>query len=327
MSLLDNLKGLGGNAPAFSGAPTFNPFKLLNIGESLLRYSDGIRIKDYAFYAVLTSERFILIDNSPKGMGAIAKEMPSELIQKADLEHEGTTPVLVLHVLIEGQVRHMRLIFTGIIERPEEEIQAWYTTINGHPPETIKEVIDATQKQRQENEEDKPHDLADPGDFDSHINEEEKRDEEIPPPEIEPIKRRKERPQPIISDGIIDAEEEEERLVAAKILQTDPKNVKWDVPKTEEVLASPPSHNSVQPVFPSPLQVPVQIGRREIDPRRAISIHVQKPQLVPLGRSVMEPHVLGANEDETMPSIVFCVMCGSPIPAKSRFCRVCSEKQ
>ena len=328
MSLLDNIKGLGGNTPGYSGVSTFNPFKLLGIGESLLRYSDGIKIKDYAFYAVLTSERFILIDNSPKGMGAIAKEMPSELIQKADLEHEGTTPILILHVMIEGQVRHMRLIFTGLIERPEDEARAWYATINGHPLETTKEIIDAAQKQRQEKNEDKPHDLAEHDNLDNfktNAKEEEKRDEDTLP--IKSSKPRKQKPQPIVADGIIDAEVEEERLVAAKILQTEPKNVKWNVPPTEDVLAPSPMNKPVQPTYPSPLQVSVQIEKRKVDSRRAVSIHVQKPQLVPLGRSVMEPHGLMISKESGTSSIAYCVMCGSSISAKSRFCRVCGEKQ
>ncbi|MDR2855131.1 MAG: hypothetical protein LBV40_03110 [Methanomicrobiales archaeon] len=306
MSLLDNLKGLGGNASASSGVSTFNPFKLLSIGESLLLYTDGIRIKDYTFYAVLTSERFILVDNSSKGKGSIAKEMPYELIQKADLEHEGTTPVLILHVRIEGQVRHMRLLFTELIEKPEHEARAWCATINGYPLEAGTEVFDSAQSLEQAYaEETMPHIASPLSDADEDMG----KQEDTPPIEAKPRQRKKQ----VVSPGIIDAEEEEERLVAAKILQSTPHKMEADA-KQEHPLVSFPPH------------VSVQIEKKEVDPRLSVSIHVQKPKLTPLGRNFMNtqlPMVSGGGTS----SVVFCVMCGTSIPAKSRFCRVCGERQ
>lgn len=322
MSLLDNLKGLGSNAPTSSEASTFNPFKLLSIGESLLLYTDGIRIKDYTFYAVLTSERFLLVDNSPKGKGAIAKEMPSELIQKADLEHEALNPVLILHVRIEGQVRHMRLLFTGLIENPENEARAWYTTINGYPPETETEALDSVQNPPQAYAEEVTPDITshiDPPSSD--VDEEARREVDTPSSEAKPRLRK----QNIVSAGIIDAEEEEERLVAAKLLQSTPNEMEVDA-KPENALTSSPSLKPVQSVPFSPPYIPVQIEKKEVDPRLSVSIHVQKPKLTPFGRSVMELRRPMASGDGTS-SVVFCLMCGTSIPAKSRFCRVCGERQ
>jgi len=328
MSLLDNLKGLGSNPPGLSRTSSFNPFKFLGIGESMLNYSDGIRIKDYTFFGILTSERFILVDNSPRGKGTIAKEMPSDLIQKADLEHEGTTPILVLHVLIEGQVRHMRLLFTGIIENPEDEARAWYTSINGRPPETAKEkkLHSAQDLEQAYGDEESfspiPYDLQ--ADAEQYIKITDEYEEtkgenwDTPIDEPRPVPKQ----QPFVADGIIDAEEEEERLAAAKITQSEQKRSKTIAPPSESVEVPFTSQKSSQPVFS---HIPVQIEKREVDPRRATSIHLQKPRLTPLGRSVIEPHLPIAREGTS--SVTFCLMCGVSIPAKSRFCRICGEKQ
>ena len=318
MSLLDNLKNLGSNPPGILRT-SLNPFKFLGIGESMLNYCDGIKVKDYTFFGVLTSERFILVDNSPKGKGTIAKEMPSDLIQKADLEHEGTTPVLVVHVLIEGKVRSMRLVFTGLIEDPEGEAQAWYTSINGRPPEAANEKkLDLEETSPEERSSHiTPYSLQiDAEQYTQVIDEyeEDKRDT----PVFEPKKRKKQ--QSFVADGIIDAEEEEERLAAAKIVS--PEKQSQPITPPPEVAYTPSrSQTYVQPV-PSF----VQIEKREVDPRRATSIHLQKPNLSPLGRGVAEPYLPTASREGTL-SVAFCLMCGASIPAKSRFCRICGEKQ
>jgi hypothetical protein len=339
MSLLDNLKGLGNNPPGLGRSSSFNPFKFLGIGESMLNYSDGVRIKDYTFFGILTSERFILVDNSPKGKGTIAKEMPSDLIQKADLEHEGATPILILHVLIEGQVRSMRLLFTGLIEDPDDEARAWYTSINGHPPETAKEKkVDSVQNVEQVyteeyTEEDvahtTPYSLQADAEQYTQVTEvaveyEEERREIRDIPEIRdtPTVKPKPKQQYFVSDGIIDAEEEEERLVAAKIALPEQKQAQPVAPPSETVQTPAASHASAQP----PSHISIQIKKQGVDPRRATSIHLQKPRLTPLGRGVVEPHLPIASREGTS-SIAFCLMCGTSIPAKSRFCRICGERQ
>jgi len=323
MSLLDNLKGLGGNPPAPLRSSSFNPFKFLGIGESMLNYSDGIRIKDYTFFGILTSERFMLVDNSPRGKGAIAKEMPSDLIKKADLEHEGTTPILVLHVLIEGQIRHMRLLFTGLIENPEDEARAWYTSINGRAPEKVDSVQDSEQADAEENFSDTiPSGLQADAEQYAKISggyEEDKGEWDTPTVEPRPMPKQKH----FVSDGIIDAEEEEERLAVAKITQSEQKGSQPIAPPPEAVEVPFTSQRSPEP-FSS--HISVQIERREVDSRRATSIHLQKPKLTPLGRGVIEPHLPTASREGGL-SVTFCLMCGVSIPAKSRFCRVCGEKQ
>ena len=333
MSLLDNLKSLGVN-PSGLGKPTsFNPFKFLGIGESMLNYSDGIRIKDYTFFGILTSERFILVDNSPKGKGTIAKEMPFDLIQKADLEHEGETPMLVLHVLIEGQIRSMKLLFTALVEDPEGESRAWYTSINGHHPESEAEkkpelVQEETVHDLEQAyiEKSVPHTTQDvpqatPYSFQTDaeqyaqnaIEYEEEKVEYRETPIVKPKPKQKQ--QHFVSDGIIDAEEEEERLTAAKIAL---------VKEQTQSIAPPPSQKPADIVAPS--HIPVQIRKKEVDSRSATSIHLQKPKLTPLGRGVVESH-LPLTSKEGLSSVAFCLMCGTSIPAKSRFCRICGERQ
>jgi hypothetical protein len=314
MSLLDNLKGLGSSAPGLGRSSSFNPFKFLGIGESMLNYSDGIKIKDYTFFGILTSERFILVDNSPKGKGTIAKEMPSDLIQKADLEHEGTAPILVLHVLIEGQVRSMRLMFSGLVENPQDEARAWYKSINGHPPEIANEktpysVQDSEQADTEDN---LPHTMPYDPQVDYIQNVDEYGGEKREYREAQAIKpKSREKQLQFVSDGIIDAEEEEERLAAAKI-----------APPEEKQASAIPQESTE----PAPFHISIQIEKREVDPRRATSIHLQKPRLTPLGRGVVEPHLPIASREGTSP-VTFCLMCGTSIPAKSRFCRICGEKQ
>jgi ribosomal protein L40E len=353
MSLLDNLKGLGNDsASSFSSTPAFNPFKLLDIGESMLHYCEGIRIKDYTFFGVLTSERFILIDNSPKGKGAIAKEMPSDLIQKADLAHESGFPVLVLHVLLEGQIRHMRLIFSGLIGKPEEEVQAWYTTINGHPPELKKEQAKAAQEipvetpvTTPEYEKDAQRGFhAATTDIATHSDPEEPAEvstetftessDAVSPVSDPSVKKRPRRPKAaqvsFSSDGIIDADEEEVRLTAAKITQEVVPPATQDFSQKTEKRPQKESFDSGISAEKSgtshATKQAVQIEKREVDPRRALSIHVQKPKLTPLGRSVMTLDLPRRFEsDET--AIMSCLMCGARIPVKSRFCRVCGEQQ
>jgi hypothetical protein len=331
MSLLDNLKGLGSNSPGLGRSSSCNPFKFLGIGESMLNYSDGIKIKDYAFFGVLTSERFILVDNSPKGKGTIAKEMPSDLIQKAELEHEGTTPILVLHVLIEGQVRSMKLTFTGLIENPDDEARSWYTSINGRPPETALEkssrpIQEPEQMEIEENISPPiPYTLQADAEHYTQVMqitdeyEEDKRgDRDIPT--VKPNVRQKQ--DHFVSDGIIDAEEEEERLAAAKMALSEQKQPQPITPLEADQVPDAFQHSS-QPLSPN---ISIQIEKREVDPRHATSIHLQKPKLTPLGRGVVEPHFPIQFREGTSP-VAFCLMCGTSIPVKSRFCRICGERQ
>lgn len=133
MSILDNIIKRSGDSEESGGV--FNPFRVLEIGELMIRYTDGIRIKDFVFLAILTSERLILIDSAKQGAGVIAKEIPIPLIKEADIERdEKNRPTLALTMEVGGQYRVMRFIFTGLITEPETECREWYTAINGHPP-------------------------------------------------------------------------------------------------------------------------------------------------------------------------------------------------
>ena len=135
MSILDNIKGARSGEDGDSGGK-FNPFKLLEIGEIMARYTDGIRIKDFVFLAVLTSERLILIDSARQGSGQITKEIPFSVIKEAELERdERDRPTLAISMEVGGQHRVMRLVFTGLINEPDTECREWFTAINGYPPE------------------------------------------------------------------------------------------------------------------------------------------------------------------------------------------------
>lgn len=135
MSLLDNIKGIRGEGEETGGGGPFNPFKLLEIGEMMVRYCDGIRIKDFVFLAILTSERLVLIDSAKQGSGVIAKEIPVSVIKHADLERdERGRPTLAVSMEIGEQNRVMRLVFSGLINEPDAECREWFTAINGYPP-------------------------------------------------------------------------------------------------------------------------------------------------------------------------------------------------
>jgi len=135
MSLLDNIKGNRSGDEGDQGGK-FNPFRLLEIGEIMVRYTDGIRVKDFVFLAVLTSERLILIDSARQMTGQITKEIPFSVIKQADLERdERDRPSLAISMEVGGQNRVMRLVFTGLILEPETECREWFTAINGYPPE------------------------------------------------------------------------------------------------------------------------------------------------------------------------------------------------
>ncbi len=135
MSLLDNIKGIRGDGDETGGGGTFNPFKLLEIGEMMMRYCDGIRIKDFVFLAILTSERLVLIDSAKQGSGVIAKEIPVSVIKHADLERdERGRPTLAINMEIGEQNRVMRLVFSGLMNDPDSECREWFTAINGYPP-------------------------------------------------------------------------------------------------------------------------------------------------------------------------------------------------
>ena len=114
----------------------FNPFRLLGIGEIMVRYCDGVRIKDFLFLAIITSDRLIFLESARQNEGAIAKEIPVSVIQKAVMERdEKDRPSLVISMKVGEQARIMRMVFTGLLSEPETECREWFTAINGVPPE------------------------------------------------------------------------------------------------------------------------------------------------------------------------------------------------
>ncbi|HPP79237.1 hypothetical protein, partial [Methanospirillum sp.] len=134
MSLIENLRGRGEGEESPGGK--YNPFRILEIGESMVRYCDGIRIKNYNFLAILTSDRLVLIESAQQSAGTIAKEIPVSMIQGAVMERdEKNRPALAISMEVGGQTRLMKLVFTGLIAEPETECREWFAAINGYPPE------------------------------------------------------------------------------------------------------------------------------------------------------------------------------------------------
>jgi hypothetical protein len=138
MPFIENLRSKGDSEDSVGGK--FNPFRILEIGESMVRYCDGIRIKNYNFLAILTSDRLVLIESAQQSTGTIAKEIPVTLIQGAEMERdEKNRPTLAVSMEVGGQTRIMKLIFTGLIAEPETECREWFAAINGYPPEPVPE--------------------------------------------------------------------------------------------------------------------------------------------------------------------------------------------
>ena len=94
MSFIENLRGRGESEEP--GGGNFNPFRILEIGESMIRYCDGIRIKNYNFLAIPTSDRLVLIESAQQSAGTIAKEIPVSMIKgRGDGTDEKNRPAMV----------------------------------------------------------------------------------------------------------------------------------------------------------------------------------------------------------------------------------------
>jgi len=301
MSLLDNIKGNRSGDEGDLGGK-FNPFRLLEIGEIMARYTDGIRIKDFVFLAILTSERLILIDSARQGTGQITKEIPFSVIKQADLERdERDRPTLAISMEVGGQSRVMRLVFTGLIQEPDTECREWFTAINGYPPERA-EVPEIRL--------DEPAEIPRQDVIPESVRAVELPESRspIPIPVVVP-------PAPLV--------EAQEAIEPEPIPTPAPIPVQVPVPvpvtpkkpkgKTPPVSLKPRGRsNSVPPIPVTPV------------PEGSVRIVMEKPDIRPF-RVPVEP-VEGSGHQGSL-SWKFCIQCGARIPAGSRFCQTCGSRQ
>ncbi|PWR72799.1 zinc ribbon domain-containing protein [Methanospirillum lacunae] len=325
MSILDNIKGPRSGDDGDPNGGKFNPFKLLDIGEIMVRYTDGIKIKDFVFLSVLTSERLILIDSTKQGSGQIAKEIPFSVIKLAELERdERDRPTLAISMEVGGQHRVMRLVFTGLINEPETECREWFTAINGYPPERIeKQELRLDEPATPPVPEQRPYPTAveqQPVSVPPPVSYNPPPVSPIPPaPTLAPeIKQPIPQPAPVtytpIEDEIRTHEpvqpptpvyipsHQQEPIKPA--LRAEPVHV---VPKASAI----PS--AAKRVAPS---IPVQEG--------SVRILIEKPDISPI-RIRAEP--IGEKQQKGSTSWKYCIQCGSRIPSQSRFCQSCGSQQ
>jgi hypothetical protein len=325
MSILDNIKGhRSGDDGDLSGGK-FNPFRLLSIGEIMVRYTDGIRIKDFVFLAVLTSERLILIDSARQGTGQITKEIPFSVIKQADLERdEKDRPTLVISMEVGDQSRVMRLVFTGLISEPDSECREWYTAINGYPPERYVQP---------EIRLDEPADKEKVIIVSEHV---------VPAPVSEPVVSPP--PAPVIP---VDSIREPVPPIPAQAPIAAPPST----PSPSPVPSPPvPSVPVAPPVSSLPQKSPKKHpGRTEATRQYKSSAPVQQARVPPVRQVPMTPvpdgsvrivmekpditafrvpgEPAGTGALKSSASGKFCIQCGAKIPAESRFCQVCAARQ
>ncbi|MDD1729533.1 MAG: zinc ribbon domain-containing protein [Methanospirillum sp.] len=328
MSILDNIKGARSGEDGDSGGK-FNPFKLLEIGEIMARYTDGIRIKDFVFLAVLTSERLILIDSARQGSGQITKEIPFSVIKEAELERdERDRPTLAISMEVGGQHRVMRLVFTGLINEPDTECREWFTAINGYPPERAEPP---------EIRLDEPVPSPSPEPQRSYFDPEKSR-QPVPPP-VQPVyvpapvmqspstpsvTPNLQTPVPSQPVPVVTAPPVEE-------IRTVQQPVQPPTPAYIPVKASDPVQPEIPRVAPMPSVPPATSippdARKKVPATRiqdgSIRILIEKPDLSPV-------RIFPSSRGETqrsVPSWKYCIQCGTRIPSQSRFCQACGSQQ
>lgn len=308
---MDNIRGVRDNEEP--GGGKFNPFRILEIGESMVRYCDGVRIKNYNFLAILTSDRLVLMESAQQSAGTIAKEIPVAMIQGAVMERdEKNRPSIAISMEVGGQSRLMKLVFTGLIDEPETECREWFTAINGYPPEP----------------EEKPEPQIVP--------------EPVLTPVPEPVIQSSEVPTPLAvkkPDSIIEAEVISPEPVLPPV--STPVPVPIPVPEPVEPVSpviSPPTVTVASDKVRTPVVPPVTVPREPVTPQaekrktsvpvspsddESVQICIEKPGITPIRmeRKILAP--VGTSGGKTR----FCMHCGGRIPGTARFCPVCGKTQ
>ena len=351
MSLLDNIKGRSGDEGDQGGK--FNPFRLLDIGEIMVRYTDGIRIKDFVFLAVLTSERLILIDSARQGTGQITKEIPFSVIKQAELERdERDRPSLAISMEVGGQQRIMRLVFTGLINEPESECREWYTAINGYPPERIEQPeINLSEPAPVPREEQVPVFTG---------TSETPAAQSAPAPHLPPTPPIRNEPE-IVLPPPEPVSISQPPMQAPVPVSSPPEPVSIPQPPVQAPVpvSSPPEPVSIpQPPAPAPVPVssppepvsipqpsvqqatritlapiPVQTPTQKVTRKEesyipvsegSVRVMIEKPDISPLQ---VHPKPAGEGGSRGAKSFKYCIHCGARTPSHARFCQACGNTQ
>lgn len=319
MSLIENLRGRGDGEESSGGK--YNPFRILEIGESMVRYCDGIRIKNYNFLAILTSDRLVLIESAQQSAGTIAKEIPVSMIQGAVMERdEKNRPALAISMEVGGQTRLMKLVFTGLIAEPETECREWFAAINGYPPEP----------------------------------EVQKEPEPEPAVQVSPPAKPQPEPKQVSPSPIIDAEavssvrkEVPVQESVAEQVKPEPAPIPASVPRQEPVPVPPPVVTAGPDVPLASSSVPAAPGiepaPRQVLPEKSpavtekgtlripvpppgsdsIQISIEKPSVAPVRFKRRSMIPVGGSGGKSR----YCMHCGSRVPSVAKFCPFCGKNQ
>ncbi|HWQ68067.1 MAG TPA: hypothetical protein VN372_14510 [Methanospirillum sp.] len=304
MSLLDNIKGMRSSDDGDGGGSKFNPFRLLEIGETMIRYADGIRIKDFVFLGVITSNRLILIDSAKQSTGVISKEIPVSLIKEAVLEQdERGRPTLAVTMEVGGQNRVMRLVFTGLIDEPVTECREWFSAINGYPPEPESAP--------------EPHDGETTGKADQNQSAiDESQNLSVPTPEQESQPVPEQKPKTVITSHETDQEPKIRTIPdpAPRMPIQNNQGGKVEV--------------SSKKVKKAPVSTPLVSIRREAPvtptPEGSIRILIEKPNISPIQ---IRKGPARSNQGSGTHTFGFCIHCGARLPSTARFCNTCGKAQ
>lgn len=295
---MDNIRGPRTDTDE-PGGGKFNPFRILEIGESMVRYCDGIRIKDYNFLAIFTSDRLVLIDSAQQSSGLIAKEIPASMVKGAVMERdERNRPVLAVSMEVGGQSRLMRLIFSGLIAEPETECREWFTLINGYPPEP---EVKESEIQKEGPVVSRP--VLEP--------------EPVPPETSIPVPPVQERVPDEVQKAVPPVIESQTPVIESEPVQVPEKPI--PVPDIPVTTPTPPARDMMgerKTAEKQRLVLPTQ-------PEGSVHIFIEKPDISPvrIQRKILLPSVSGKGKTR------FCIHCGSRISGSARFCPVCGKSQ
>ncbi len=307
MSLIENLRGRGDGEESSGGK--YNPFRILEIGESMVRYCDGIRIKNYNFLAILTSDRLVLIESAQQSAGTIAKEIPVSMIQGAVMERdEKNRPALAISMEVGGQTRLMKLVFTGLIAEPETECREWFAAINGYPPEP----------------------------------EVQKEPEPEPAVQVSPPAKPQPEPKQVSPSPIIDAEAVSSVRKEVPVQESVAEQVKPEpVPVPPPVVTAGP--DVPMAISSVPAAPGIEPAPRQVSPEKSptitekstkhipvpppgsdsILISIEKPSVAPVRFKRRSMIPVGGSGGKSR----YCMHCGSRVSSVAKFCPVCGKNQ
>jgi len=324
MSIIENLRRGDGDE---AGGGKYNPFRILEIGESMVRYCDGIRIKNYNFLAILTSDRLVLIESAQQSAGTIAKEIPVSMIQGAVMERdEKNRPSLAVSMEVGGQTRLMKLVFTGLIAEPETECREWFAAINGYPPEPELNQEPEAPVAPEPTPEPAPVSVSSPGTAG-------------PAPAL-------------VHSPIIDAEATSPAPKIQEIQEQIPEQVHKEPAPTpiihyQQEPVSPPAPVEISPEVPAVIspapkapaidKAPESIPQKSVTiPKNGkqrisvpapgtetIQISLEKPDISPLRFKRRDANPISGSSGKAR----YCIHCGSRFPAVAKFCPVCGKTQ